>query len=217
MIWRNGVAFRRPREFTQSESMNHEPGQPIPEGWNEGQVPNPDEPPVIYFPTASAAHTLQVGLNQSWSRLQMTLHEKAYGAPRVFDLFTLMSVTLAFGLLFGMMKAMDAQPEVFISVTSFVTLVAVAQMMLFGGNSPRLASLIGGPLAFACVFVGLGVWYQTRAASYLGVVCLLPLAVPFGYLSGGLIAGVFLIADQLRAKFTRVAAADDSNSDSPWS
>ena len=144
------------------------------------------------------------------------LQEKTYGAPRVFDLFTLMSITLAFGLLFGCLKAFDAIPEVFISVTSFVTLVAVAQMLLFGGNSPRLASLVGGPFALCVVFMGLGVWYRVQLKQYIGVLCIFPLGIPFGYLAGGLIAGVFLIADELRSKFSPPSNPDDGTSDNLW-
>ncbi len=196
--------------------MTFESNQPDPDRAQTSQAFHPLEPPVVVFPQATVIDSLSSTANRAWSSMQLTLQQKTYGAPRVFDLFTLMSVTLAFGLLFACMKALDASPEVFISVTSFVTMVAMAQMMLFGGNSPRLASLVGGPMALCCVFIGLGLWYQGQAAQYLGVICLLPLGVPFGYLSGGMIAGVFLIADELRAKFSPIPAPDDGNSDSLW-
>jgi hypothetical protein len=153
-----------------------------------------------------------------WEWLRAALKEKAYGAPRVFDLFTLMSVTLAFGLLFSLMKALDASPEVFISVSLFVTLIAVSQMLFFGGNSPRLASLVGGSLAIVIIFLGLGVWYQLAFEFSVGILCLGPLGIPLGYLAGGLIAGVFLVADLLRAKFTRTpqVQVDEESSDSFW-
>ncbi len=35
------------------------------------------------------------------------------------------------------------------------------------------------------------------------MVCSLPLGVPAGYLAGGMVAGVFLVADSLREKFSK--------------
>jgi hypothetical protein len=142
-------------------------------------------------------------LEQLGARLWASLSEPAYGAQRVFDLFTLMAITLAFGLMFGAMKALGAIPEVFFGATAFVTFVAIGQMLLFGGNSPRLASLVGGPISLALTVACLGVWYGNWEV--WAIVCSLPLGVPAGYLAGGMVAGVFLIADSLRDRFTRPA------------
>jgi hypothetical protein len=155
-----------------------------------------DDPPVVVF-----HQEFNDPLEKIWKGLINTLSEPAYGAQRVFDLFTLMAITLAFGLLFGALKALGAIPEVFFAVTAFVTFVAIGQMLFFGGKSPRLASLVGGPIALAltvaCVSIWYGSWWLVQA------VCSLPLGVPAGYLAGGMVAGVFLVADLLRAKFTR--------------
>ena len=154
------------------------------------------DPPIVVF-----KDEFNDPLEQVWKSLLATLSEPAYGAQRVFDLFTLMAITLAFGLLFGLLKALGAIPEVFFSVTAFVTFVAIGQMLLFGGNSPRLASLAGGPIALALTIVCLSIWYGRL--EIVQIVCSLPLGVPGGYLAGGMVAGVFLIADMLRDKFTR--------------
>ncbi len=155
-----------------------------------------EDPPIVVFQS-----DFKDPLEQGWNALMATLAEPAYGAQRVFDLFTLMAITLAFGLLFGLLKAMGAIPEVFFSVTAFLTFVAIGQMLFFGGTSPRLASLVGGPIALALTLICVSIWYGRWAI--FEIVCSLPLGVPGGYLAGGMVAGVFLIADLLRSKFTQ--------------
>ncbi len=154
------------------------------------------DPPIVVF-----QHEFNNPLEQLWKALISTLNEPAYGAQRVFDLFTLMAITLAFGLLFGALKALGAIPEVFFGVTSFITFVAIGQMLFFGGKSPRIASLVGGPIALALTVTCLGIWHGRWAI--WEVVCSSPLGAPAGYLAGGMVAGVFLLADLLRHKFTR--------------
>ena len=169
-------------------NSDSDPPPPKPKPYND--------PPIVVF--QSDFNDPQA---QGWNALIATLSEPAYGAQRVFDLFTLMAITLAFGLLFGAMKALGATPEVFFAVTAFVTFVAIGQMLLFGGSSPRLASLIGGPIALALTLICVSVWHGRWAISE--IVCSVPFGVPAGYLGGGMVAGVFLIADLLRSKFTR--------------
>ncbi len=87
-----------------------------------------EDPPIVVF-----QNEFNDPWENSWKAFHALLSEPAYGAPRVFDLFTLMAITLAFGLLFGLLKALDAIPEVFFGVTVFVTFVAIGQMLFFGG------------------------------------------------------------------------------------
>ena len=163
-----------------------------------------EDPPVVVFgesPGWWPERYVQAPLPGPGSQLLSMLREPAYGAQRVFDLFTLMAITLAFGLLFGAMKALNALPEVFFGVTSFVTFIGIGQMLLFKGNSPRLASVVGGPVALVLTAVLLNLWFG-RMESW-SIFCALIAGAPFGYLAGGMVAGVFLIADMLREKFSR--------------
>ena len=162
------------------------------------------DPPVVVF-----QNKFEDPVEHFWSGAFELLREPAYGAQRVFDLFTLMAITLAFALLFGAMKALDASPEVFFGVTSFVTFVGIGQMLLFGGKSPRLASLVGGPLALLLTTVSLAIWYGRWAST--ATICSLIFGVPAGYLAGGMVAGVFLIADSLRARFTRPTVENEKD------
>lgn len=136
----------------------------------------------------------------STGRFGQLLREKTYGTPRVFDLFTLMAITLAFGLLFAFLKFLDSSAEVFLCINCFVTLVAIGQMVLFNGNSPRLASLVAGPIAMNLLLVGFGIWSERLALE--SVIYSLLLGIPAGYLAGGVVAGVFLLADELRRCFS---------------
>ena len=64
------------------------------------------DPPIVVFQPE-----FNDPLEQLWKTLLSSLNEPAYGAQRVFDLFTLMAITLAFGLLFGAMKALAASTK----------------------------------------------------------------------------------------------------------
>jgi hypothetical protein len=138
----------------------------------------------------------------AWKKLREALDEKTYGAPRVFDLFTLMAVTLAFGLLFALLKALGSSEDVFICTTFFITIVAVCQMIMFGGDKPRLASLAGGPIAMVVVLLGWGIWSQASFEIFVLLLFMtIPFGIPAGYLTGGVVAGVFLLADEFRKRY----------------
>ncbi len=183
-----------------SEPQGHEPNHPV--------VQRPyrivDDPPIVVF-----EEQYKNPFVENWERLRDLLDEPAYGAQRVFDLFTLMAITLAFGLLFGAMKALNAIPEVFFGVASYVTFVGIGQMLLFGGNNPRLASVVGGPIALLLTTVLLNAWYGRW--DFCTTACSLILGPPAGYLAGGMVAGVFLIADAMRKKLSRPPSESEAD------
>ena len=149
-----------------------------------------DEPPIVVFEKGEGSSQEFPFLDpQIMGSFYDLLKEPAYGAQRVFDLFTLMAITLAFGLLFGAMKALGAMPEVFFGVTSFITFIGIGQMLLFGGNSPRLASIVGGPIALILTAILLNAWYGRF--EFWPIFCSMVVGFPFGYLAGGMVAGVF--------------------------
>jgi hypothetical protein len=135
---------------------------------------------------------------------------KAYGAPRVFDLFTLLAITLFFAVLFALLgllaPALDASAtDLTFVISGFVTIVGISQMWLFGSNNPRLASLVSGPVAFNLIS-----WIQMTIAGRVGfeglffTLCVSIFLGPlFGYLGGAVVAGVFLVADKFRLQFMK--------------
>lgn len=192
-------AANQPTQFNQAEQWH--PGE-----HSHSRRAVPIDPPVVVPPDYP-----DDPLSQGWLYLVESLSEPAYGASRVFDLFTLMAITLAFGMLFGAMKALGANPEAFFGVTTFVTLVAVGQMLLFGGKNPRLASVVGGPFVLVLTVIMLdAIWFRRFDPTYL--CCTFPLGAPAGYLAGGMVAGVFLIADEIRKRYpSKPTTEEDEN------
>lgn len=143
---------------------------------------------------------------------------RVYGAPRRFDLATLLSVSTASALLFGVLRLLGAGPWGFFLISAFLTWVALAQAVLYGGKRPRLASLWAGGavgLVGACWLsqnnlpwqwsLLRGPWDFFLLLFGLVVSCSCGFAfwAFLGYLAGALIAGVFLIADGIRRRLQR--------------
>lgn len=118
-----------------------------------------------------------------------------YSAPRRFDLATILAVTSAYALLFAGLARLQSPPATTLIIAGFITLVGVAQSVLFGGNRPRLASAVAG--------VGMSVVPFLIAAamgrpSRISVGCQLIAGPLMGYLAGALVGSVFLVSDYLR-------------------
>ena len=135
----------------------------------------------------------------------------ATGVPRQFGLAILFLMVTLYALLFSSMQLLDAGPVTFIVVAILVTGVGLGQMILFGGKYPRAASIwIGGclfPVEILAVHVG--GWLMTPNAAvsvngvmeaFAGVLVSIPGGAFFGYLFGGLTAGVFLLLDRYAEK-----------------
>ncbi len=180
--------------------------QDAPELQNAAATPPVVDPPIVAHQSPPLFETLDI--NQ-W--FESRFGEDVYGAPRVFDLYTLLSVTVAFALLFTFLRfieplLMDSLPQVAISLGFFLTLIAIAQMILWGGDKPRAASISAGPVVW--VIVGLGLFATSPSFRILFFVLFTTPAGFFaGYVAGGLVAGVFLVADSLRKKFVRAQSA----------
>lgn len=116
-------------------------------------------------------------------------HTKLYSVPRRFDLATIMIVTSAFALLFGVIRLFDFGLLGFAAVAGFFTCVALAQAIMFGGRAPRAASIVAG--GSYCALFALS---ADPAGLCIGVVY----GGILGYLAGILIASVFLVTDLAR-------------------
>lgn len=128
---------------------------------------------------------------------------RVYAVPRRFDLFTLLGVSLFLAVLFSIMRQLRMPVDVTLSVTGFLLLVGAGQAVLFGGRSPRKASVLVGVLTFFCINA-----YQlhgtlldiTELLLFLSIASLIWGAV-LGYLAGTLASGVFLLIDLARRTF----------------
>jgi hypothetical protein len=156
-----------------------------------------------------------------WESIDQVLGSESYGAPRVFDLFTMLAITLAFACLFAVLRL--AEPlmpgeldEVAICLGCFVTGIAIAQIALWGGKKPRIASLVAGPICWFLILAGLNLPYASQWRNswfYLGGLCSSVLGIPAGYLGGALVAGVFLIADFFRQRFLHAMPSQPADND----
>lgn len=147
----------------------------------------------------------------------------ATGVPRRFGLAILFLMVTLYAVLFSSMQLLDVQPVTFVVVAVLVTGVGLGQMILFGGKYPRAASIWIGACLFPAeiLVVHVGGWLLTpnAAVSVEGVALVFGrvlLSVPggafFGYLFGGLTAGVFLLLDRYAEKKT---AAETESKDDP--
>ncbi len=127
--------------------------------------------------------------------------KRVYSAPRRFDLATLFVVMVVYACLLGIFVGMKLPDVTTISILGFMSVIAAAQPALFGGNRPRMASLVVGGIALPVIF-----WlaspniFERVSGRFILFVCAsyIPLGSILGYLTGTLVGGVFLVADMVR-------------------
>ncbi len=185
---------------------------------------DPHKPPVVLPPLSgmgpsSSPETHLFRDAGEW--LDDVLGGESYGAPRVFDLFTLLAITLAFALLLASLRLikplLPAELEtVAITLGGFVSGIAIFQLALWGGKKPRLASLVAGPILWCLIFAAFTLGHPQNLlnpAVLMSGVCSSILGIPTGYLGGAMVAGVFLVADFFRTKYLRKPRSVDSEND----
>lgn len=161
--------------------------------------------------------------------VERKLGKESYGAPRVFDLFTLLAITLAFAMLFTFMRLLSPllgnnDGAVTIVISLFVSFIAIGQMLLCGGKRPRIASIATGPIAWQALGIGIAFWMIPKqevstflVTTFSFVTCSSTLGFFAGYLGGAAVAGVFLIADFLRKRYMQEAEPKkDSSLETMW-
>ena len=143
-----------------------------------------------------------------------------YSVTRRVDLSTMLAITTSYALLFAVMKSFSNALDFtrvdltnyFAIAAGFITCVAISQAVLFGGNSPRKASLLVGGI-FALVLLMIfdsGLLRNLLYTIVFRVVMVALVGAFFGYLVGTCAGGVFLIADCLQKGLHRLFAANDS-------
>lgn len=134
----------------------------------------------------------------AWEPREEYPAEKVYSVPRRFDLATLLTVSLAYSLLFALLKSLGAPWGVYLFIGGLTVVVGCAQAMTDHSAQVRRASIIAGG-----VYCGLA--GGLVALLFNGVEMMVPAlffaAIPglgLGYLAGALDGGLFLIADIVR-------------------
>jgi hypothetical protein len=122
-----------------------------------------------------------------------------FGVPRRFGIGTILVVTTAFGLLLSLLQVLGAPPGVVWFVIVFISLVGLGQMLLFGAKQPRMASIVVGAICLPLMTFATLVFVSPRGVDGEEAACTTMAAAifggGFGYLAGGVVAGVFLIMD----------------------
>lgn len=138
----------------------------------------------------------------------------AAGVPRRFSMAMLLLLMALFSLSFGVLQILKADPVIFVVATVLLAAVGVGQPTLFGGQYPRAASVWSGAVVFPLEAL---VWFLVaQIASHgfhlsanivVGVlllpVVLVPVGAGLGYLAGGLVAGLFCLAEEYEKRYGR--------------
>ena len=134
--------------------------------------------------------------------------DEPFGVPRRFGIGTIMIITAAFGVLLSLLQALGAPPWVVWFVVIFVSLIGVGQMLLFGARRPRRASIITGAVCLPLMTLATlslagprGLDREAPCACFAAVL----FGGGFGYLAGGVVAGVFLIMDAIEQVLGRAS------------
>ena len=121
----------------------------------------------------------------------------AYAVPRRYDLAMLLTVTVSFALLFSLLRMLGAPPTLMVAAATFIALVGLAQAALFGGRSPRQASIVVGFL-FGPIVVGCQALVGVSPVQFDDLLLATIWYAPLGYVLGVLTSGIFLVSDYLR-------------------
>ena len=136
---------------------------------------------------------------------------RVYSVPRRYDLATLFAVTLAYAILFALLRVFHATPGVMLATGAFIALVGLGQALLFKGSAPRAASALVGMIVWGIAPFVFGLMLSGPGLSYRDVERMM-YAAPFeaiggallGYVTGVAVGGVFLIADYIRRGVRRL-------------
>jgi hypothetical protein len=146
----------------------------------------------------------------------------AVGLPKRFSMAVLMSWVTLFAVVFSVMQALHTPPEIFGLVTVLMFFVGVGQMWLFGGTNPRGASIVTGAVVLPIEVFLLNVttsYFFFRPPSNLGeriaesipaAIVSVPLGAFFGYLAGGITAGIVLGLNYLEKRKAERSASESS-------
>ena len=121
----------------------------------------------------------------------------AAGVPHRFGMGILLLMTTMFAVLFAALQLLGARTAVFIVVAVMFTGVGLGQMLLYGGRYPRAASIWVGAALFPIEVIGLWIHFGSPAEGFAALLIVSPLlGAGFGYLAGGLTAGVFFLLEK---------------------
>jgi hypothetical protein len=142
------------------------------------------------------------------------------GMPKRFSIAIMMAWLTLFAMAFSLLKCVQAPPQLFGIMTVLMLGIGLGQMWLFGGNRPRLASVVAGAVVLSAAVAGLnlatgyfsdekaGIVMRTIYSIVLIIPCV-PLGAFFGYLLGALTAGIVLTLNYLENRKAAESGAEE--------
>lgn len=125
--------------------------------------------------------------------------DKIYSVPKRYDLASMFSISVAYAMLFALMRALGSPPALIFLVGGFFTVVGVSQALLFNGDRPREASIISGTVYGFCGTIVFAIVEDVNLARSIPAAFCSLFWIPFvSYFAGTAIGGIWLIADYLR-------------------
>lgn len=144
----------------------------------------------------------------SWTNFASRPDEALYSVPRRYDLASMFAISVAYAMLFAIMRAFSAPPSISLLTGVFLAVVGAAQAVMFEGNSPREASIISGGVAgFTAVIVFAVLEGVRLPIAFPQAVCSIAWGPLAGYLAGTIVGGIWLTADYLRKSFEYLQTA----------
>ncbi len=135
-----------------------------------------------------------------------------FGVPSRFGIGTLLVVTAAYSALLALLRIVGSNKAVTVWLVVFISIVGLAQMLLFGSRRPREASLLAGAIGLPCLALLVRLIHRGQGFGGDDFACMFVSGVlfgaPAGYLAGGVVAGVFLIMDAVQRQLTRFSPSD---------
>jgi hypothetical protein len=117
--------------------------------------------------------------------------------PRKFGIGTLLVVSAAYAVLFGVLRGLNTPGLGIAGIALFLTAVGIGQMV-FGQRAARIGSIVTGTLALPVVSIAMGFIAQPTfeprmfPAIFASFMCMMIPGALCGYVGGVMVAGVFL-------------------------
>ena len=131
----------------------------------------------------------------------------AVGMPRKFSMAVLMMMVTLFAVMFSILRWFDAWPVFYGIFGVLVFGVTLGQMILFGGRYPRAASIWSGAVLLPVEIGAISLFanlinvyhhniFERVIVTLFYMLFTIPVGALFGYLAGGLTAGVVLLLER---------------------
>ena len=130
--------------------------------------------------------------------------DRAYGMTAQFSMRATMLLVALAAVCLSIMRSVGAPAELSGTILLVMISAAVAQVFLFRGKDPRRASVVGGAISYSLLLTAVQIAAEGHRLTFglgfrdviLGLVGGSIAGAIVGYMTGALVAGVFLLIDR---------------------